>query len=124
MLENSKQAIETLESITSLGCRIALDDFGSGFSSVSHLQNFPISTVKIDKSLTVVSDEKKTQALITGLAAMLHSLSLNIVAEGIENEQVLQFCQQLKIQHVQGYYLSKPLDVKDIERNYFTSTAE
>ena len=119
LLENSKQAIKTLESLSDLGCRIALDDFGSGFSSVSHLQNFPISTVKIDKSLILASGEEKTQALISGLSAMLHSLSLDIVAEGIENEQILQLCQQLKIQRAQGYYFSKPLDVKSIEEQYF-----
>ena len=122
LLENSKQAIKTLESLSDLGCRIALDDFGSGFSSVSHLQNFPISTVKIDKSLILASGEEKTQALISGLSAMLHSLSLDIVAEGIENEQILQLCQQLKIQRAQGYYFSKPLDVKNIEEKYFNFT--
>ena len=122
LLENSKQAIKTLESLSDLGCRIALDDFGSGFSSVSHLQNFPISTVKIDKSLILASGEEKTQALIAGLSAMLHSLSLVIVAEGIENEQILQLCQQLKIQRAQGYYFSKPLDVKSIEEKYFNFT--
>ena len=122
LLENSKQAIKTLESLSDLGCRIALDDFGSGFSSVSHLQNFPITTVKIDKSLILASGEEKTQALISGLSAMLHSLSLDIVAEGIENEQILQLCQQLKIQRAQGYYFSKPLDVKSIEEKYFNFT--
>lgn len=122
LLENSKQAIKTLESLSDLGCRIALDDFGSGFSSVSHLQNFPITTVKIDKSLILASGEEKTQALIAGLSAMLHSLSLVIVAEGIENEQILQLCQQLKIQRAQGYYFSKPLDVKNIEEKYFNFT--
>lgn len=123
LLENSKQAITTLESISELGCSIALDDFGSGFSSVSHLQNFPISTVKIDKSLIMAAREEKTQALIKGLAAMLHSLTLNIVAEGIENEQTLQLCQQLNIHRAQGYYFSKPLNVKGIEQHYFKSTA-
>lgn len=119
LLENSKQTIKTLASIKDLGCRIALDDFGSGFSSVSHLQNFPIDTVKIDKSLIMASDEEKSRSLITGLSAMLHSLSLNIVAEGIENAEVVQFCQQLNIQRAQGYYYAKPLPVDDIEKNYF-----
>jgi diguanylate cyclase (GGDEF)-like protein len=118
LLENSDQAIDTLELINNLGCRIALDDFGSGFSSVSHLQSFPIDTVKIDKSLIMESEQPKTRALIEGLSAMLHSLSLDIVAEGIENKKSLQFCQQLNIRRVQGYYFSKPFDARTIEKMY------
>jgi diguanylate cyclase (GGDEF)-like protein len=118
LLEKSSQAIDALELINNLGCRIALDDFGSGFSSVSHLQNFPIDTVKIDKSLIMDSEQPKARALIQGLSAMLNSLSLDIVAEGIENKQSLQFCQQLNIQRVQGYYFSKPLDAPTIEKMY------
>ena len=67
----------------------------------------------------MASDEEKSRSLITGLSAMLHSLSLNIVAEGIENAEVVQFCQQLNIQRAQGYYYAKPLPVDDIEKNYF-----
>jgi diguanylate cyclase (GGDEF)-like protein len=118
LLENSSQAIAVIESISQLGCHIALDDFGTGFSSVSHLQNFPINTVKIDKSLMLASNEPKTRALIDGLTAMLHSLGLNIVAEGIENEENLRLCQQLNIQRTQGYFFSKPLSTGCIEKKY------
>jgi diguanylate cyclase (GGDEF)-like protein len=119
LLDNSSQAIAVIESISQLGCHIALDDFGTGFSSVSHLQNFPINTVKIDKSLMLASNEPKTRALIDGLTAMLHSLGLNIVAEGIENENNLRLCQQLNIQRIQGYFFSKPLSTGCIEKKYF-----
>ena len=66
LLENNSQTVEFMESLRALGCHIALDDFGIGFSSVSHLQNFPINIVKIDKSLMLASHEPKTQALVTG----------------------------------------------------------
>lgn len=118
LLENSKQAVKTLEALSDLGCRISLDDFGSGFSSVAHLQNFPINTVKIDKSLLIASEQPKTRALIEGFSAMLHSLALNIVAEGIESEPSLQLCQKLNIQRAQGYFLSKPIEAASIEENY------
>jgi diguanylate cyclase (GGDEF)-like protein len=118
LLETSSQTIAVIESISQLGCHIALDDFGTGFSSVSHLQNFPINTVKIDKSLMLASHEPKTRALIDGLTAMLHSLGLNIVAEGIENENNLRLCQQLNIQRVQGYFFSKPLRTECIEKKH------
>ena len=121
LLENSDQAIEVIESLSNLGCQIALDDFGTGFSSVSHLQNFPINTVKIDKSLMLVCHEAKTLALVKGLAAMLHSLGLEIVAEGIEDENSFTLCQELNIQRSQGYYLSKPIDSDAIEKRFLSS---
>ena len=119
LLENSHQAIAVMEALSSLGCRIALDDFGTGFSSVSHLQNFPINTVKIDKSLMLASHEPKTYALVKGLSSMLHSLGLDIVAEGIEDQASFALCQELSIQRAQGYFFSKPVDVTTIERNFF-----
>ena len=118
LLESSEHAIGVIESLSNLGCHIALDDFGTGFSSVSHLQNFPINTVKIDKSLMLASNEAKTLALIEGLSAMLHSLGLNIVAEGIEDKDSFALCQQLNIQRMQGYFFSKPVDVNTVEKTF------
>ena len=118
LLESSEHAIGVIESLSNLGCHIALDDFGTGFSSVSHLQNFPINTVKIDKSLMLASDEAKTRALIEGLSAMLHSLGLEIVAEGIEDQASFALCQQLNIQRMQGYFFSKPVDVNTVEKTF------
>lgn len=116
LLENSNFAREFMESLSKLGCRITLDDFGSGFSSVTHLQDFPINTVKIDKSLMLASKQPKEKALVTGISMMLHSLGLTIVAEAIENEQSLKLCQELNIQHSQGDYFSRALDAEDVEK--------
>ena len=119
LLENNDTSTNMMKELNQLGCRIALDDFGTGFSSVSHLQNFPIDTVKIDKSLMLVSSKIKTLSLIKGLSLMLHSLNLEIVAEGIETEEALYLCQHLDIHRVQGYFISKPINVKTIEERYF-----
>ncbi|TYK67033.1 two-component system response regulator [Colwellia echini] len=118
-LEGSDTVINMLNTLRVMGCGIALDDFGTGFSSVSHLQNFPISTVKIDKSLLLLSTDKKTRSLIKGLSLMLHSLELNIVAEGIETEDALVLCRELKIHKLQGYLLSRPLNIDNINDKYF-----
>ncbi|AZQ84520.1 GGDEF domain-containing response regulator [Colwellia sp. Arc7-635] len=118
LLENNSQTVEFMESLRALGCHIALDDFGIGFSSVSHLQNFPINIVKIDKSLMLASQEPKTQALVKGLSAMLHSLDLNIVAEGIEDKESFELCQSLHIPRAQGYFFSKPVDVATVEKMF------
>jgi diguanylate cyclase (GGDEF)-like protein len=118
LLAHDIQVIKFLESLSLLGCRIVLDDFGSGLSSLSHLQKFPIDIVKIDKSLLLTSNEPKTRALICGLSAMLHSLDLEIVAEGIEDKNSFALCQQLNIQRAQGYFFSKALGRKAIEKKF------
>ena len=120
LLENKDSVIVMMNAIRDLGCKIALDDFGTGFSSISHLQNFPINTVKIDKSLLLVSSEEKTCSLIKGLSCMLHTLELDIVAEGIETEASLKLCNELKIHRVQGYLLSRPIEVFSIDKHYFS----
>ena len=108
-----------MNAIRELGSKIALDDFGTGFSSVSHLQDFPIDTVKIDKSLLLASSEDKTVRLIKGLSYMLHSLDLAIVAEGVETEESLKLCQSINVDRIQGYLLSKPLEVHAIDERFF-----
>jgi len=124
LLKDTKQNIMTINSIKSLGCRIALDDFGTGFSSIAHLQDYPIDTVKIDKSLIFDFKNEKTSALIRGLSQMLKSLGLGIVAEGVEYKKQLELCAELKIDRVQGYYFSKPLAVTQIKQQFLHVTKD
>jgi diguanylate cyclase (GGDEF)-like protein len=119
LLESNDAVIMIMNAIRDLGSKIALDDFGTGFSSVSHLQDFPIDTVKIDKSLLLASSEDKTVRLIKGLSYMLHSLDLAIVAEGVETEESLKLCQSINVDRIQGYLLSKPLEVHAIDERFF-----
>jgi len=120
LLESNDAIIVMMNAIQTIGCKIALDDFGTGFSSVSHLQSFPIDTVKIDKSLFLASSEAKTLTLIKGLSCLFHTLNLDIVAEGIETETSLKLCQELNIHRIQGYLLSRPIEVLAIDKRYFS----
>lgn len=116
LLENSSKTVEIIENISELGCKIALDDFGTGFSSISHLHQFPINTVKIDKSLMPTKENKERDInLLTGLVAMINSLDINIVAEGVETQEQVELCQSLGIPCLQGFFLSKPLSVSKID---------
>ncbi len=116
LLDISAKTVSVIENISQLGCRIALDDFGTGFSSISHLHQFPIDTVKIDKSLMPTeNDTGKNFKLVRGLVAMANSLELNVVAEGIETAEQVEMCQKLNIQCLQGFFLSKPLSVSSID---------
>ena len=113
-----------INDIDSLGCKISLDDFGTGYSSISHLHNFPIDIVKIDKSLIPkdIHDEKR-KALIIGLVGMIRSLHLNIVAEGVELEHQVELCKQLEIERVQGFFYSKAIDNQTFFDRYINKSS-
>lgn len=118
LLVNNNETIEFLTSLKQLGCKLSLDDFGIGFSSLSHLHKFPIDTVKIDTALILKSHEANTKRLITGICRMLQSIDIAIVAEGIENESSLSLCQQLDIDRGQGYFYTKPVDALTIKSKF------
>ena len=110
---------QVISALTESGCRLSLDDFGTGYSSIAHLRNYPISIVKIDKSLMPdnVSDTKNT-ALVEGLVAMATILGLDIVAEGVETQSHVELCKRLNIKCVQGYFYSRPKPSHEIEKAY------
>lgn len=117
-----KDTIEThraLIGLSELNCRLSLDDFGTGFSSISHLRNYPISVVKIDKSLIPEDNtDIKKIALMEGLVSMASILGLDVIAEGVETTYQVSLCQTFNILHVQGYYYSKPLPQQEIEKKF------
>lgn len=110
---------QVISALTESGCRLSLDDFGTGYSSISHLSNYPISIVKIDKSLMPenVLDTKNT-ALVEGLVAMATILGLDIVAEGVETKAQVDLCKRLNIRRAQGYFYSRPKPCLEIENTY------
>ena len=119
LLKDTAETRNTLIGLSQLNCRLSLDDFGTGYSSISHLRNYPISVVKIDKSLIPLDEnDVKKIALMEGLVSMASILGLEVVAEGIETEYQVSLCKVFNIQHVQGYYYAKPKDQKDIENQY------
>lgn len=121
LLDSPSRVKLILNRISGHGCKIALDDFGTGFSSLSHLKEFPIDTVKIDKSMIPLSEnDTKAIDIMTGLVMMLNSLRLDIVAEGIETNFQLAFCKKLEIPKIQGYIYDKPLTPNAIDKKHFS----
>jgi diguanylate cyclase (GGDEF)-like protein/PAS domain S-box-containing protein len=119
-LQNPHEAMETIRRLKSLGVSISIDDFGKGFSSLRYLKTFPIDTLKIDQSFikNVITDEKDA-AIIRSIVHLAESLSLEIVAEGIETQEQYAYLKALNCQKGQGYYFSKPLPPDEIEQRYF-----
>ena len=109
-VKDEKAALRALNRLRDYGFRLSLDDFGSGFSSLSYLRIFQFEVVKVDKSLVQgIHQDSKANALFMGLVAMLRSLKIDIVAEGIELESYLPFMEQAEIQLMQGFYFDKPM---------------
>lgn len=105
-----------LKDIRALGVRVALDDFGTGYSSFHVLKNLPIDTIKIDKSFVDDLNGSKEQSLVKAIIDIGRHLQLEVVAEGVEEEVQLDAIAAYECATAQGYYISKPLPVLEIEQ--------
>ena len=116
IMANAKESIDELVDVKKNGMKVSIDDFGTGYSSLSYLKRFPIDTLKIDQSfirnLTSYSDDA---AIVRAIIMMAKSLQLEIIAEGVENREQLDFLRQEKCDIIQGFYVSKPLPFSELE---------
>ncbi len=110
LMRDVNQAIDILERIKEMQIRIAIDDFGTGYSSLSYLRRFPLDALKIDRSFIdeLVVDPDDT-AITLAIISMAKSLRLEVIAEGVETKQQLNFLAKNNCDEIQGYYFSRPL---------------
>lgn len=110
LIENQKLTLKTLNKFKHLGIPTSIDDFGTGYSSLSYLSSLPISEVKIDMSFVkTMNMNPKNAKIIQAIIALAHSLSLQTVAEGVEDAATMKHLRQLGCDFIQGYYICKPL---------------
>ena len=115
VMDDIEKSSKTLNSLYLLGVSLALDDFGTGYSSLTYLRQFPLSTLKIDRSfITEMSANSEDIAIVRAVIALAHSLNLRVIAEGVEEEKQLQILQQENCDQVQGYYYSRPLTLDNL----------
>ena len=116
LMRNAEETARRLTQIKTLGVRIAIDDFGTGYSSLAHLQRFPVDALKIDRSfISQLQDNKEGETLIHTLVQLGKALSLETVAEGIEDQQELSLLQDEDCDNGQGFLFARPLDVAATE---------
>lgn len=115
VMRNAPMTIAKLNQLHDFGVKISIDDFGTGFSSLSYLKLFPIDILKIDSSfIQDVSTESKDAAITKTIIGLSRRLKLNVVAEGVETYEQLSFLRSRKCNEIQGFIISKPLLVEDV----------
>ncbi|NTV42955.1 MAG: bifunctional diguanylate cyclase/phosphodiesterase [Syntrophobacteraceae bacterium] len=116
LMQNAPSTIETLRKLKAAGFRIAVDDFGTGYSSLSYLKRFPLDVLKIDRSfVSNITTDPDDAAIATAIIAMGRSLNLNVIAEGVETEEQLDFLKARGCNEIQGYLFSPPVPPERFE---------
>jgi diguanylate cyclase (GGDEF)-like protein len=109
MMENVEDTAEQLREIKKLGVRLSIDDFGTGFSSLSHLKMLPVDEMKIDRSFVMdVATNKHSQKIVNSIVRLAHELQLLVVAEGVEEESAVAYLRSIDCDLAQGYLFDRP----------------
>lgn len=109
--------ITTLKALKQMGIRVAMDDFGTGQSSLINLKRLPIDTLKIDQSFVQdASDSNESASIVEAIIVLGHIMNLNVTAEGVETAEQLDLLRRYQCDELQGYYFYKPLPAEDAEK--------
>jgi len=116
VMHDPAEVIESLHQLSAHGMKLAIDDFGTGYSSLAYLKKFPVDTLKIDKAfITDVSSDSDDVAIVEAIIGLGRHFNMKIIAEGIEDEDQLNFLQSQGCDIAQGYFVSKPLQAAQYE---------
>ena len=125
IMSNAQATIDVLTRLKAMGVTISIDDFGTGFSSLSYLKRLPINVLKIDQSFVRdLTTDPDDAALVMAIVTLAHNLRLQVVAEGVETEEQLRFLNLIRCDEVQGYLFSKPLAPAALEQLLASKAAE
>ena len=115
LVDDKESTIKMMESIKALGVEVALDDFGTGYSSLCYLCEMPLDKLKIDLSfIQQIGHSIKAERIIKTIIDLAHKLSLQVTAEGVENQDQLNFLIENQCEYIQGYYFQKPSPLAEI----------
>jgi diguanylate cyclase (GGDEF)-like protein/PAS domain S-box-containing protein len=115
VIENTKTVTEMILELRKLGIRLSMDDFGTGYSSLSYLHNFPIHTLKIDRSFISSKNDVGDNEIVRTIIMLARNLGLDVVAEGVETKEQLAYLRALDCEYAQGFFFAHPLDPSQAE---------
>lgn len=114
-ISNTEAAINTMYRLKDLGVSLSIDDFGSGYSSLSYLKRFPVDYLKIDRSfIKDIENSNKDAAITNAITVLAHSLNMKIVAEGVESQGQLDYLKSQGCQELQGFLFSRPISAQEV----------
>lgn len=114
---NHPEAFAALATLRAMGIQIALDDFGSGYSSLGYIRRFRVDTIKIDRSFTQnIGQTDDAAAIIDCVVRLARALGVTVTAEGVETREQLRYLQSVSCHHVQGFLLARPVPISGIDR--------
>ena len=117
LMANTQSTIKTLQILRNLGVSISIDDFGTGYSSLAYLRRFPVDKLKIDMAfIRGVTTNDDDAAIVLAIIRMARTLKLETIAEGVESAAQLEYLRVHRCDQIQGYYLSRPLPVPELEK--------
>jgi EAL domain-containing protein (putative c-di-GMP-specific phosphodiesterase class I) len=122
IMQEPGEVIEVLSHLGVMGLSLSIDDFGTGQASLTYLKELPVEKLKIDQSFVrdIVSNPDD-QLIVRATIELAHTLDLKVVAEGVESLAVFDLLAEMNCDHVQGYYISRPLEVEQVASWFETS---
>jgi EAL domain-containing protein (putative c-di-GMP-specific phosphodiesterase class I) len=116
VVQDAEGAIIKLNLLRDMGVELSIDDFGTGYSSMTYLKQFPISSLKIDRSFIAdLPDNRDSKSIVNAVIVLAHGLGMRVIAEGIETIEQLDYLREQGCDIGQGYYLGRPMDKEKIE---------
>jgi len=117
LIEDIEHTAAMLRELKRLGVALAVDDFGTGYSGLAYLRRFPIDVLKLDRSFVLQKDENVTTSdFVKAFVDLAHALNMEVVAEGVETEEVLELLRAARCDQAQGYLLAKPMPLDELRR--------
>lgn len=123
IMEEPLKVINTFKSLREIGVNIAIDDYGTGYSSLRYLADLPIDSLKIDRAfIKHCPNDIKMNAIVKSTITLAHNLDIKVVAEGVETKEQMEFLVENDCDFLQGYYFSKPITSKQLEEEWLNKT--
>ena len=118
-VKNEKKVIKLVKDLHNLGYKVAMDDFGTGYSNLSSLATFDFDTIKLDKNFCSTKTKDKEKIILSFVVGLAKKLDINVLCEGVETKELVDYLKQIGCTLIQGYYFDKPMPEEDLIKKYF-----